>query len=183
MTLDGVEESVCGRAIADEEVLAIVSPATTFQTWADSNGLAAGVNDAPGDDPDNAHGGGGLNNLGEFGLGGDPLDGNDDGALLNTYNSDVVPGGDPEGVLTILVRNAAAGGFAAAGNDQVATADGITYTVSAESTLPISSGAEVLVSTTTVTDGLPAAPAGYSYVSFYITGSGGYFQVTVEPAP
>ena len=157
-----------------------------YADWAVSNGLTEGVNDAPGDDADSdpsVKGAGGLNNLGEFGLGGDPLDGNDDGALLNAYSSDVVVGGDPEGVLTILVRDAAAGGFAASGNDQASTGDGITYTVSAESTLPVAGGVAVSVSGTTVTDGLPPAPAGYTYVSFYIEGAEGYFQVTVEEAP
>ena len=149
---------------------------SAFDTWAVSNGVAPGSEAVDSDS-------GGQNNLYEFGLGGTPTDGNDDGALLNAYSSDVVAGGDPEGVLTILVRDAAAAGFSASGNDQVSTADGITYTVSAENTLPVASAATVTVSGTTVTDGLPAAPAGYTYVSFYITGAEGYFQVTVEPAP
>ena len=153
---------------------------SAFDTWATSNGVPTGSEAVDSD-------GGGQINLYEFGLGGnpDPVTGgaNDDGSLLNAFSSDVVPGGDPEGVLTILVRDAAAAGFSASGNDQVSTADGITYTVSAENTLPVASAATVAVSGTTVTDGLPPAPAGYTYVSFYITGSEGYFQVTVEPAP
>ena len=151
-------------------------PESAFDTWATSNGVPTGSEAVDSDS-------GGQINLYEFGLGGTPTNGNDDGSLLNAYSSDVVVGGDPEGVLTILVRDAAAAGFSPSGNNQVSTADGITYTVSAESTLPVAGGTAVSVSGTTVTDGLPGAPDGYSYVSFYITGAEGYFQVTVESAP
>ncbi|NNC74118.1 MAG: hypothetical protein HKN93_01275, partial [Acidimicrobiia bacterium] len=76
-------------------------PATPYSLWATTNGLTEGVNDGQGQDADS----GSLNNLGEFGLGGDPLDGNDDGSLLHAFSDEVVGGGPEEGILTILVRS------------------------------------------------------------------------------
>jgi hypothetical protein len=144
---------------------------SAFDTWATSNGVPTGSEAVDSDS-------GGKNNLYEFALGGNPTNGNDDGALLHTFSGNVA--GDPaeEGILTILVRNAAAG-FVASGNDQVSTADGVTYTVSGDSTLPVAGGSAV-TGTAAVTTGLPAAPAGYTYVSFYLSGAEGYFQVRVS---
>ena len=72
--------------------------------------------------------------------------------------------------------------FSASANDQTATIDGIVYTVSGNSTLPVV-GDVAVSGTAPVTAGLPTAPAGYEYASFYIGGGEGYFQVTVEQAP
>lgn len=49
-----------------------------YAFWASTHGLTPGVNDDPSDNPD-AAGGSLLNNLYEFGLGGDPLDASDEG--------------------------------------------------------------------------------------------------------
>jgi hypothetical protein len=151
---------------------------STFDTWASGQGLdgSPGKEDGPTDDPDV----GGFSNLGEFGLGGDPLDPSDDGALTHVFSADLVGGAEPEGILTILVRSGAT--FSPSGNDQVATIDGITYTVIGDNTLPLASGAAV-TATTPVTTDLPAAPDDYEYASFYISGSKGFFQVTVVEAP
>ena len=159
-------------------VQAIGGGGSAYDTWADSNGLTGepGFENGQGDDPD----GGGGNNLYEFGLGGTPLDGNDDGSLLNAFSGDVAGDTAEEGILTILVRSGATfTDGAPAVSDPV---DGIVYTVSAEGTLPVA-GSTTVTSTTPVTDGLPPAPAGYEYASFYIDGPEGYFQVTVASAP
>ena len=148
---------------------------SAFNSWAASNGVPPNSEAVDSDL-------GGQNNQYEFALGGTPTDGNDDGSLLNAFSSEVDGGSaGPEGVLTILVRSGAS--FSASSGNQVATIDGVVYTVSAESTLPVAGGLSVSVSGTTVTDGLPSAPTGYEYASFYVTGVEGYFQVTVETAP
>ena len=54
------------------------------------------------------------------------------------------------------------------------------YTVAGDSTLPVAGGSAV-TGTAPVTTGLPTAPFGYEYASFYISGAEGYFQVTVAP--
>ena len=53
--------------------------------------------------------------------------------------------------------------------------------MSADSTIPVAGAVTVTELGSPVTDGLPAAPAGYEYTSFYISGGEGYFQVTVAP--
>ena len=114
---------------------------------------------------------------------GDPTNGNDDGALLHAFSGDVGPAPGDEGILTILVRNGAAGTFSTADPSVSATADGIVYTVAADTTPDVDGGGLTVTPTAAVTTGLPPAPAGYTYQSFYISGAEGYFQVTVESAP
>ena len=66
-----------------------------------------------------------------------------------------------------------------------ATQDGYTYTVEGSTTLStFATGASP--TTTAVTAGLPAAPAGYEYRSFSLTGSNGlpskgFLRVVVTP--
>ena len=154
---------------------ALFSSGSDFDTWATSQGVLPGSQSVDSDD-------GGKNNLYEFGLGGDPTDSSDDFGLLHVFSADVAgEDGLPEGVLTFLVRNGAT--FGAVGNNQRSLAIGdIVYTVAGENTLPVASGAKVRKSETVVDTGLPPAPAGYQYVSFYLTDDEGYFRVTVEPA-
>ena len=111
------------------------------------------------------------------------------GPSATTDINDVTGGGEPEFVLTILVRQGTT--FAADGNKQAASnaTEGVAYTVRGSAGLsnPFGEDVEVLETSPVVT-GLPAAPAGYVYKSFYLVGStdslpSGYFQVTVESAP
>ena len=57
---------------------AIGNQPSSYEMWTNAKGLIPGLNDAPTDNPD-AAGGSLLNNLAEFGLGGDPLDAADEG--------------------------------------------------------------------------------------------------------
>lgn len=57
---------------------AIASGPSAYEQWTIDKGLTPGVNNAPMDNPDGI-GGSLLNNLYEFGLGGDPLDAGDEG--------------------------------------------------------------------------------------------------------
>lgn len=152
------------------------SPATPYETWALSKGLTTGQ----GDDEDL----GGKTNFYEFSLGGDPNHASDDGKLVHHFTTDVVGGPEPEFVLTILVRAETA--FAAAGNTQTATHNGVVYTVTGSTGLanPLVSDVEILP-TAAVTTNLAPQPSGYEYVSFFVAGSTaslpkGFVQVSVE---
>lgn len=57
---------------------------SAYERWTIAKGLTPGVNDAPTDNPD-AAGGSRLDNLAEFGLGGDPLDAADEGLAPIAY--------------------------------------------------------------------------------------------------
>ena len=60
--------------------IALAGP--SYENWAIANGLTPGVNDAPEDNPDHS-GGSLLDNLAEFGMGGNPLDADDEGFAPN----------------------------------------------------------------------------------------------------
>ena len=161
-----------------------VGGGSAFDDWADSAGLdgTAGKEDGQGDDPDN----GGGNNLFEFAFGGDPLDGNDDGSLMNYYTSDVTGGAEPEFLLTVLVRAGAT--FTDGAPATSAPIDGIVYSIGGSGTLPVDDSVSVSESGTVVATGLPPAPSGYEYKTFILDGSTatlpeGYLQATVAPSP
>ena len=148
-----------------------------FDTWATSNGVPTGSEAVDSDT-------GGKNNFYEFAFGGVPTVGNDDGSLMNAIvaDSDVDGDSDPELLLTVLVR---AGATFSSGAPATASVDGIDYLIAGGSTVPVDGAITVNVATTAVTPGLPAAPAGYKYVTFSLAGStggmaAGYFHATVS---
>lgn len=129
-----------------------------FQTWAAANitAIDAGADATATGDPD----GDGSDNLTEFALAGDPLDGADNG--LTRFGIEDVSG-TAHLTLTFACRSAAA--FTGAGPANVSQ-DGVTYTVRASTdlgtfTLPLGEVAAI-------PGDLPAAPVGYTYRTFRV---------------
>ena len=106
--------------ITGDGLLSVTSSGSPYDDWATAEGLTAGVNDDPADNPDND----GLDNLGEYALDGDPLSGAASGKVVVKLGS---VGGDQVLTLTLPVR-AAVGAFSGA-DALTATGDGVTYTV------------------------------------------------------
>ncbi|MEK7951078.1 beta strand repeat-containing protein, partial [Luteolibacter soli] len=133
----------------------------------------------PGDDPD----GDGSTNAVEFALGGTPNSGTN-GPKVYQIIADSSADGDTtkELLLTIAVRS---GAPAFTGSPSpTATQDGYTYTIQGSTNLTGYTTAAVPV--TPVTAGLPAAPSGYEYRTFSLSGSNGnptrgYMRVSVTP--
>jgi autotransporter-associated beta strand protein len=131
---------------------------TPFQTWAAANitAIDAGADASATGDPDDD----GTDNLAEFALAGDPLDGSDNG--LTRFGIEDVSGTDHL-TLTFACRSASA--FSGAGPASVSQ-DGVTYSVRATTdlgtfTLPLGEVAAI-------PGDLPAAPVGYTYRTFRV---------------
>lgn len=131
---------------------------TPFQTWAAANitAIDAGADATATGDPDND----GNDNLAEFALAGDPLDGSDNG--LTRFAIEDVAGTDHL-TLTFACRSAAA--FTGAGPASVSQ-DGVTYTVRGSTDLGTFTLA--LGEVTAIPGDLPAAPSGYTYRTFRV---------------
>jgi len=160
--------------------LTLTLTGTPYSLWAQSFGLDPLTNGAPGADPD---GDGQINSV-EFALGGSPTSGTNNAKVYNlAADSDADGDTTKESILTIAVRS---GTPAFAGNPSpTATQDGYTYTVQGSTNLTSFTTA-VLPTTAPVTTGLPAAPAGYEYRSFSLSGSNGlaargFLRVMVTP--
>lgn len=163
--------------------IAIVSAATPYGTWI--NSYFPGVTD-PGivgttADPDNDGEDNGL----EFALGGAPNNGSNRAKVYSLLaDSDADVDSDRELVLTIAVRSGTPG-FATSPSP-TATQEGYSYTIHGSTSLaPASFTATVLPVAPVIAD-LPAAPAGYEYRSFSLSGSNGtpsrgFLRVSVAP--
>jgi autotransporter-associated beta strand protein/T5SS/PEP-CTERM-associated repeat protein len=152
---------------------------SAYDTWASSFGLDPESDGAPGFDKD---GDGQVNSV-EFALGGSPISGSNNAKVYSlAADSDADGDSTRELILTIAVRS---GTPAFTGSPSpTATQDGYTYTI--EGSTNLSSFTEAAVPVTPVTTGLPAAPAGYEYRSFSLTGSNGtpakgFLRVNVTP--
>lgn len=153
--------------------------ASAYDTWIAGYPSIQVADRDPGDDPD----GDGATNAVEFALGGTPNSGSSR-PKVHSLIADSSADGDttPELLLTIAVRS---GTPAFTGNPSpTATHDGFTYTVQGSTTL--GSFTTVAVPVTTVATGLPAAPAGYEYRTFSLTGSNGipakgFMRVGITP--
>lgn len=158
--------------ITGDGLLSVTSSGSPYDEWATDEGLTAGVNDDPADNPDND----GLDNLGEYALDGDPLSGAASGKVVVKLGS---VGGDQVLTLTLPVR-AAVGAFSGA-NALTATGDGVTYTIEGSDNL----GSWLLdidevtgPDATAIQAGLPALSSGdWTYRTFRSPG-----PVTGDPA-
>jgi hypothetical protein len=98
--------------------------ASAYDTWIGTfTSITAPADKLPGADPDND----GVTNLVEFGFGGDPSKGSDNG-IRNIQTVDANGDGQKDLTLTLAVRSGAT--FSASGNDLVSAAvDGVTYRI------------------------------------------------------
>ncbi len=160
--------------------IALVQTLTPYQSWV--NGFFPGETNpaivGATADPD---GDGQANNL-EFALGGVPNNGSNNAKVYHLAEDSGDAGTARELLLTIAVRN---GTPAFAGSPSpTSTHDGATYTVQGSTDLATFASAVSVVAP--VTTGLPAAPAGYEYRTFSLTGSDGlpskgFLRVNVTP--
>lgn len=148
--------------------IALVRPPTAYESWAIGYGLDPFTDGAPGFDKD---GDGQVNSV-EFALGGSPVSGSDNAKIYSlAADSDVDGDATNELILTIAVRS---GTPAFTGSPSpTATHDGYTYTIEGSTDLTTFATATT-PTTAAVTTGLPAAPAGYEYRSFSLSGSNGF---------
>jgi autotransporter-associated beta strand protein len=146
-----------------------------YNEWAASYGLEnpwvtvenPALNGEPTGDPDND----GQPNSSEFALGGSPVSGSNNAKIYSlTADSDVDGDTTPELLLTIAVLDGTLPFSKAAA--PTATYDGYTYTIEGSLTLDAFTTAAT-PTTTPVTTGLPAAPVGYHYRTFSLSGSNG----------
>jgi autotransporter-associated beta strand protein len=131
-----------------------------YDAWAAAQGLVAGVNDGKTQDPDAD----GVSNWLEFALGGNPLSTADRGtsaAGIRTVD------GTPALTLTIAAR-AGAVFTSGPGNSQEAIVDGLRYRIAG--TTDLAAWTDTITEIAPLTDGLPAAPAGYVYHTFRTAG-------------
>jgi autotransporter-associated beta strand protein/T5SS/PEP-CTERM-associated repeat protein len=162
--------------------IAIVRPSTPFETWImaafpfDTDPAIIG----PDADPDSD----GDTNAEEYALGGQPDDGADN-AKVYKLTADSSDGGTAnELLLTIAVLNGTP--VFAGSPSPTASINGYTYTVQGSTNLSaFTTGVNVV---TPVTTGLPAAPTGYTYRTFSLSGSDGlpgrgFLRVKVTPTP
>lgn len=153
--------------------------ATPYDTWMAGFPSIPVADRDPGDDPDQD----GATNAVEFALGGTPNSGSSRPKVYSLV-ADSDTDGDvlKELLMTIAVRS---GTPAFTGSPSpAATQDGYTYTVQGSTTLGAFTTAAVPVAT--VATGLPAAPAGYEYRTFSLTGSNGvptkgFMRVGITP--
>lgn len=143
--------------------------------WETANGLDPNVNDSADDDD-----GDGTDNFGEFAFKGDPQDGSDNG-VNTTALQDTNANGQKELILTIATRS---GATFAAGVDgsQVATVDGVAYTVRGSLDLATFASEVAHVSTAASDD------PDYELHTFRLTVSEGlpgkgFLQAAAVPAP
>jgi len=153
--------------------------ASPYDTWIAGFPSIPVADRDPGDDPD----GDGSTNAVEFALGSVPNSGSNRPKIYNLI-ADSSADGDTtkELLLTIAVRS---GTPAFTGSPSpTATQEGYTYTVQGSTNLTGFTTAAAVV--TPVTAGLPAAPAGYEYRTFSLSGSNGtptkgFLRVSVTP--
>ncbi|RYD63849.1 MAG: hypothetical protein EOP83_11130, partial [Verrucomicrobiaceae bacterium] len=155
------------------------SVASPYDTWMAGFPTIPVADRDPGDDPD----GDGATNAMEFALGGTPNSGNSRPKVYNLI-ADSSADGDTtkELLLTIAVRSGTPA-FTGA-TSPTATQEGYTYTVQGSTNLTGFTTAASVV--TPVATGLPAAPAGYEYRTFSLSGSNGtpskgFLRVSVTP--
>jgi hypothetical protein len=139
-----------------------VATSTAYSSWASSAGLAAGGNDDPALDPDHD----GLNNLGEFGLDGNPLSPNPHGKLSGRM---VTSDNRRFFTLTLPVRNGAT--FSGSTEQISQPVDGIIYHIQGTENLtnwnlPITEVTDPDASA--VQAGMPALSPGWTYRSFRV---------------
>jgi len=143
--------------------------------WETANGLNPNTNDAASDGD-----GDGTDNLGEFAFNGDPQDGSDNGVSTSALQ-DTNSNSQKELTLTIAVRSGAS--FAAGVNGtQVATVDGLSYTVRGSLDLAAFTSAVAHVSSTASGD------PDYELHTFRLTASEGlagkgFLQASAIAAP
>jgi autotransporter-associated beta strand protein/T5SS/PEP-CTERM-associated repeat protein len=154
------------------------APASAYDTWIDGYPTIAAADRDPGDDPDRD----GASNAVEFALGGAPdQSGSRPRIHAIVADSDADTDTLPELLLTVAVRGdtpAFTGSPAPA-----ATSEGFTCRIEGGQDLNALTGSVVPVAPVTI--GLPAAPTGYGYRSFSLTGSNGtpskgFLRVRVE---
>lgn len=114
--------AITGRTIHFDDASFTITPNDIFAGWAAANGLVSGQN-GPNDDPDDD----GATNLLEFGVDGNPRSGSDSGGVfLSRWDSNSNGRDD----LTLVVATRAGATFTAGPNGtQIATIDGIAYTI------------------------------------------------------
>jgi autotransporter-associated beta strand protein len=166
-----------GRKYTFDETTGILTLVTTsgspYNAWAAANGLTglpgSATDPSKGADPDKD----GRNNLAEFAFNGDPLSAWNSGQVFGlAADSDFDGNTDKELILTVAVRTGTpvfTGSPSPVSENQT---DGITYRIEGGTNL---SGFPTTVNMvpTAVTNGLPAAGAGYEYRSFSLNGSNG----------
>lgn len=140
-------------------------PTSPYETWAGAKNLTAG-NNGISLDPDLD----GLTNLQEFAFDSDPLSPANDGKRVATLADP--DGAGPEGatlVYTIPVRNGAV--FQGPGDLVSALVDGISYKIQGSTDLVDFTTPNISEATPALASGLPTLSTGWSYRSFYISGS------------
>lgn len=146
--------------------LSVTGTASAYDTWISGYPSIPLADRDPGDDPD----GDGASNALEFALGGVPNNSSNNPKVYSLIADSSVDGDTTkELLLTIAVR---AGTPAFSGSPSPgAVQDGFTYRVDGSTTLATFN--TVVNPVNPVTAGLPAAPSGYEYRSFSLSGSNG----------
>lgn len=152
--------------------------ASPYDTWMAGFPSIPLADRDPGDDPDKD----GDTNAMEFALGGTPNNGGSRVSIHPILADSSDGGTEKEMLLTIAVRT---GTPAFTGSPSpAATHQGYTYTIQGSTTLGTFNAASTVVNP--VTAGLPAAPSGYEYRTFSLTGSDGtpskgFLRVNITP--
>jgi autotransporter-associated beta strand protein len=150
-----------------------------YQLWSADQDLTTGINDAPTDDPDHD----GINNLAEFALDENPLDGSSDGKTLSKFHTIA---GQNALTFTLPVRTGAT--FSGTPSPASAPIDGIIYQIHASTQLqtwhhPVTelTGPEATALHAT----LPAPNTGWSYRTFQAATDSPacYIRASIRPAP
>lgn len=155
-------------------------PVSPYETWAGAMNLTEG-NKGSALDPDSD----GLNNLQEFAFDSDPLQPTNDGKRVSVLADP--DGAGPEGttlILTLPVRDGSV--FQGPGDLVSSPLDGIFYKIQGSSDLVDFTTRNVSEATPALASGLPALSAGWSYRSFYVTGSPtdrAFLRTVVEEEP
>lgn len=151
--------------------ITLTVPASPFQNWIDTFGSIATEDRGEADDPD----GDGVSNIEEFALNGTPDSGANTGLRAVLLQDTTAPAGR-ELTLVVAVRDGAA--FAAGPNGtQVASVDGVTYSIQGSLDMAFPNSAVVKVgaaSDTAAAAGLPSlAGTAWEYHTFRLTASEG----------
>ena len=155
-----------------------VTPTDPYSSWAAAT-LTPGINDGKAQDPD----GDGLNNLGEFALDSNPLNGADSGKIVSQA---AMIGGTSCYVMTLPVRS----GAVFTGTTSLASTplDGLVYHI--EATTDFVDWQRVVTevtgdAATPFLSGLPPVESGWSYRTFRIDRGliNGFLRVRVSEAP
>jgi autotransporter-associated beta strand protein len=155
---------------------AVASP---YDTWMAGFPSIPVADRDPGDDPDQD----GAPNSVEFALGGTPNSGSGRPKIYSLLADSSADGDTTKELLMTIAVRSGTPAFTG-GPSPTATHDGFTYTVQGSTTLASFTTAAVPVAT--VATGLPAAPAGYEYRTFSLTGSNGvptkgFMRVGITP--